>query len=277
MSVSVIILTKNEEVNLPYCLESVKWSDDIVVLDDGSTDKTVEIAHQAGARVIRHSAGGEDEQRTYSLREISFKYSWVYNPDADEITTEELKNEILGVVAETTRSEVAYRVRFKTIFMGRWIRHSSLYPTWVMRLFRPEKIKFERSINLNYVADGPIGFLHSHFLHRSFNKGFDAWFEKHNRYSHDEAREALSLVGSKSIRWRDLLVFDPVIRRQALKEFSFRLPFRPTLRFYYMYIIRRGFLDGWPGFVYCRLLSIYEYMTVLKMKEIQRREMGLPV
>ncbi len=260
------------------CLESVKWSDDVVVLDDGSSDRTVEIAVGAGARVIRHSAGGERLQRMYSIRNIPFKYEWVYNPDADEITPEDLKEEILQVTADTTRPEVAYRMRFKTIFMGRWLRHSSLYPTWVLRLFRPANLRLERETNLTYVTDGPVGYLHSHFLHYSFAKGFDAWFAKHNRYSTLEAIEAAKGMCEAVIDWAGLAAArDPVRRRRALKELSCRLPLRPTLRFLYMYLVRGGFLDGRPGLTYCRLLSIYEYMIVLKMNERMRREKGLPV
>lgn len=278
MSVSVLVLTLNEEANLARCLESVKWSDDIVVLDDGSTDRTVEIARGAGARVICHSAGGEREQRMYSIREIPFKYRWLYNPDADELTPEDLRKEILEVTGDAARPEVAYRLRFKTMFMGRCLRHSSLYPTWVMRLFRPEKIRLERGTNLSYIADGPVGFLRSHFVHHSFAKGLNAWLEKHNRYSALEALEAARHIRDNEIDWGGLVAAsDAVRRRRAIKELSFRLPFRPALRFLYMYILRGGFLDGRPGLTYCRLLSMYEYMIILKMKEIMRREKGLPV
>lgn len=278
MSISILILTQNEEVNLPSCLDSVKWSDDIVVLDSGSTDRTVEIAEAAGARIFVRPFDNERDHRTFSLREISFKYPWVYNPDADEITPNELRNEMLAAVADHSRPEVAFRVRFKSMFMGKWIRHSSLYPTWVMRLFRPEKIRFARTINLEYLADGPVGYLRSHFIHNGFNKGFNAWFEKHNKYSNQEALEAIMHISQSHVDWGGLIAFgDAVRRRRALKHLSFRLPFRPTLRFLYMYLFRLGFLDGWPGFTYCRLMSIYEYMIVLKMKEIKRRGKGLPV
>lgn len=267
--ISVLILTLNEEANLTACLESVKWSDDIVVFDSFSTDKTVEIAKAFGARVIQRKFDNEKNHRIFSLREIFFKYTWVYNPDADEITPEDLRDEMLSVVSDPKRTEAAYRVRFKTIFMGKWIRHSSLYPTWVMRLFRPEKISFDREINLNYITNGTESYLKNHFLHYTFNKGLDAWFEKHNKYSSQEAEESLKSLTEPNINWSDIFSFDnPAGCRKALKELSFRLPFRPLLRFIYMYFLRLGLLDGWAGFHYCCLLSIYEYMIVLKMEEI---------
>lgn len=270
---SVLILTLNEERNLPNCLKSVEWCDDIVVFDSFSTDRTVEIAKAAGARVVQRVFDNERDHREASLK-IEFKYPWVYNPDADEITPADLRDEMLAVVAQPTRAEVCYRVRFKTMFMGRWVKHCSLYPTWVVRLFRPEKIAFERSINLRYVANGPEGRLREHFLHYSFNNGLAVWFDKHNRYSTNEAEENLKEL-QKPLRWGELFRGNSVQRRRFLKELSFRMPWRPTLRFIYMYIFRLGFFDGRAGLTYCRLMSIYEYMIVLKIEELKRRENNL--
>ena len=276
--ISILVLTKNEESNIARCLESVKWSDDITVLDDGSTDATTEIARNMGARVIVHSAGNERGQRTYSLSQIDFKYRWVYNPDADEVSTAELHDEMLDVVSDRSRREVAYRVRYKNMFMGKWIKHSSLYPTWIMRLFQPNRVSFERTINLRYMVDGSVGHLNSHFLHFSFNKGLNKWLEKHNCYAGFEAQESISALHDGNFDWRGLFASDDAVRRRAaLKQVSFRLPCRPTLRFVYMYLLRGGFLDGSAGLTYCRLLSMYEYMIVLKMQEIRRRERGQSV
>jgi glycosyltransferase involved in cell wall biosynthesis len=278
MSISVLILTLNEEANLPACLASVAWSDDVVVLDSYSTDGTLAIARAAGARVFQRTFDGEHAQRTFGLTQIPFKHSWVYMPDADEITPPELTEEMLAIAADPNRPEAAFRVRFKTILMGKWLRYSSLYPTWVVRLVRPQKIRFEREINLRCLVDGPEGRLSNHFLHFSFNKGLDAWFEKHNRYSWHEAQETLKSLRADGLDWRGCWsIRDDVRRRRALKELSFRLPFRPTLRFLYMFVMRRGFLDGWPGYLYCRLLATYEQMIVVKTAELRRREKGLPV
>jgi glycosyltransferase involved in cell wall biosynthesis len=270
-----LILTYNEEANLPRCLESVSWSDDITVFDSFSTDRTVEIARQAGARVVQRHFDNERDQRTASLQ-LPFKYPWVYNPDADEVTPPDLAREIVDVVSDNGRPEAAFRVRFKNMFMGRWIRHSSLYPTWIVRLFRPGCVQFERSINLTYVIDGEEGRLKGHLLHYSFNKGLDAWLDKHNRYSSAEAGELLATI-QQDFCWSDLFRTNAVIRRRALKELSFRLPARATLRFLYMYFFRRGFLDGLPGYHYCRLVSAYEHTVSLKAEEIRRRRAGLPI
>lgn len=279
MPISVLILTKNEARNLPLCLESVAWSDDIVVLDSGSTDETVRIAKDFGARVFHRDFDNEASQRAYSLK-LPFKHDWVYNPDADEVATVDLRDEMLAVASAPGRTEVAYQCRFHNMFMGRWLRYSSLYPTWVIRLFRPSSIRFERETNLRYVAAGAVGSLHAHFEHHSFNNGIDAWFEKHNRYSSGEARESVLSLANSRVAWGSLLDFRPSHareRRQALKELSFRMPMRPLLRFLYMYLWRGGILEGIPGFHYCAMIGVYEYMIVLKMIEKRRRAAGKPL
>ncbi|MDZ4851313.1 MAG: glycosyltransferase family 2 protein [Pirellulaceae bacterium] len=268
--ISVLILTKNEELNLPSCLEALQWCDDIVVLDSHSTDRTVEIAKQAGARVFQREFDNERDQRTASLT-LDFKYPWIYNPDADEIPSIELIRDMQNVAASDAAQPCAFRVRFKTIFMGQWIRRSSLYPTWAVRFFRKDAVSFERSINLRYVVHGEEGTFQSHFEHHTFRKGIAHWFAKHNRYSDFEAQEGLK-ANRRQPRFRDILSSKPLIRRSALKEFAFRLPFRPLLRFVYMYFLRLGILDGRAGFHYCVLLSIYEYMISIKMSELRQRK-----
>jgi len=276
-NVSVLILTLDEEANLPACLASVGWSDDIVVLDSFSRDRTVEIAKSFGARVYQRHFDSEPVQRRYGLQEISYKHRLVYLPDADEITPPALRDEILSVARAPGRTEVAFHVRSRTMFMGRWLRWSGLYPTWFVRLVEPQRVRFEREINLRTVADGPEGKLAGHLLHYTFNKGLNAWYDKHNRYSWHEARETLRSLEKERIDWVSALIGTGAKRRRALKTLSFRLPCRPLLRFLYMYVLRGGFLDGRAGFVYCRLLMTYETMIVTKMIEIRRRERGLPL
>jgi glycosyltransferase involved in cell wall biosynthesis len=278
MSISVLILTLNEEINLPACLAAVAWSDDIVVLDSFSTDGTVEIAQATGARVFQREFDSEPRQRRYGLKEITFKHPWVYIPDADEITPPELREEMLAITADSNRPEGAFRCRPKIFFMGRWLRYSGLYPTWNVRLVRPDRIDFEREVNCNCIVDGPEGKLKNHYVHYTFNKGINCWIEKHNRYSWLEAHESLRSLEGERVDWRGILDRgDAVRRRRTLKALSFRLPCRPLLRFFYMYFLRRGFLDGRPGYVYCRLLASYEFMIVVKMAEIRRRQQGLPI
>jgi hypothetical protein len=160
------------------------------------------------------------------------------------------------------------------MFRGKWMRHCSLYPTWFVRLFQPRALTFERSINLRYVVHGPEGLLSGHLIHHSFNKGLGDWFAKHNRYSSLEAREMLACISQSRPFMSSLLSRNPLVRRRALKEFSFQLPCRSTLRFLYSYLVRRGFLDGRQGYTYCKLLAFYEYMITLKAQELRRKECG---
>jgi len=276
MSISVLILTKNEACNLPRCLQAVSWSDDVVVLDSGSTDDTVAIAERYGARVFRRIWDTEPAQRGFSLT-LPFKHGWVFNPDADEIATPELAEEMQRTVRDCRDGEVCFRVRRKDMFMGTWLRHSSLYPTWFPRLFQPARIRFERMINMRYIADGNEGKLLEHLVHYPFNNGLAAWFAKHNMYSTVEAEEALRVIGTQRPRWRELLVANSATRRKAMKDLSFFLPARPLLRFFHAYCLRLGFLDGRAGLTYCQLLMAYELMIDVKVREAKRRRMGLPI
>ncbi|MBK3745703.1 glycosyltransferase family 2 protein, partial [Paraburkholderia aspalathi] len=227
----------------------------------------VEIAKAAGARVIQRAYDTEDLHRTFGLTQIAFRHPWVYMPDADEITPPALRDEMLAIAADTTRPEAFFKVRYKNMFMGRWIRRSSLYPTWITRFVRPDRVRFERSIHAYCVGDGPIGQLKEHIIHYSFNKGMEAWYDKHNRYSSVEADLSSWRRETVKIDWKKMLSPQADLRRRGLKTLSYRLPFRPTLRFLYMYLLRGGFLDGKPGYFYCRLLSAYEFMIVIKIKE----------
>lgn len=277
MGCSVLILTLNEEANLPRCLESVRWCDDIVVLDSFSTDKTVEIAKAAGARVIQRKFDNWASHQNWAVANIEFRHPWVYYSDADEVLTEELSKEIQAVTADEARAEVAYRVRYKNMFFGRWLKYSSMYPVWILRLFRPGKVRWERLVNPVPVVDGAEGRLQEHFLHYSFNKGLSAWVTKHGQYAKLEAEESIRSLREDAVPWRAIFSFDSVRRRKALKTLSFRLPFRPLLRFAYMYGLRGGFLDGRAGLIYCRLIAFYEYLIVLQMREIRQRQQGLPL
>ncbi len=262
-------------MNLPPCLDALKWCDDVVIVDAGSTDSSREIAEAAGARVFVKDFATEDAQLNWIAKNVDYHHPWVYFCDADEIVTEELKDELLQIAATPDLDLVAYRLRYKNYFMNRWIRHCGIYPVWLLRFFRPEFVSWERTINTTVSVQGKEGRLNSHFLHFSFRKGIASWFEKHNRYSTFEAIESRRSLSTTTVNWKNIFQLrNHAARRTALKELSFRMPFRPLLRFFYMYIIKLGFLDGIPGFHYCLLLSLYEYMIVLKMKELDQQEKG---
>jgi glycosyltransferase involved in cell wall biosynthesis len=246
-NISVLLLTLNEEANLPACLNALRWSNDIVVVDSFSQDKSVEIAEKYGARTFQRKFDSFAGQRNYALESIPFKNDWVLHLDADEVVTAALQKELFASI-ETNEFD-AYRIPSKTMLFGQWLRYSGMYPTYQVRLGRLKNFRFKQ-VGHGQREDmdpGRIGTLREPYLHFSFSKGMTEWFEKHNRYSSDEAHETIrSLSGDSKLDWAGLISGDRVRRRRAMKELSFRMPCRPFLRFFYMYIVRRGFLYDHP-------------------------------
>jgi glycosyltransferase involved in cell wall biosynthesis len=270
---SALLLTLNEEINLPRCLASLSWCDDIVVLDSFSTDRTVEICQAFGVRVIQRKFDNWSSHQNWAVTNIPFKHPWVYYSDADEVVSTELAAAIEGVVCSVGGRPVAYAVRRREYLRGRWLKHSSMYPVWILRLFRPEKISWERLVNPVAVVDGPIGHLPKDIIHYSFSKGLHEWVAKHIKYAQFEAQEAQRQRRSGiEDFWGMFAVGDPLRRRKAMKAMSYRMPLRPLLRFIYMYVLKLGFLDGKPGLLYCRLIAMYEMMIDLNIRELRRKE-----
>lgn len=279
MSVSILIQTLNEEQNLPGLLDSLAGFDDVVVLDSLSTDHTKRIAESRGCRWFERAFDGRGPHQTWAMQNIEFKHRWVFYLDADERMTPELRAEIEGIASrwasgESTRENapVAYYCGRRNIFRGKWIRHA-MPPGNIMRFFQPPLIRFERLANPTPVVDGRIGYLKNHFIHYNFSKGIREWFERHNRYSSYEAAENIKAYNERPVRLRNVFSSDRNTRRLELKNISFRLPFRPFVKFFFMYFVNLGFLDGRAGLTYCTLQSIYEYMIVLKVRELRRPDL----
>lgn len=275
MGVSALVLTLDEEINIAACLQTLAWCDDIVVLDSHSKDSTRSIAEENGARVVTRPFDNWSAHQNWAVSTIQFRNPWVLYLDADERCTHELKEEVLAR-ALPRAPEAAFRLRRKDYFMGRWLRHAQLYPTWLVRLFRPQRIRYERLVNPVAMVDGPVGQLEGHISHYPFSHGVAHWIARHNRYSDMEAAEALK-ARRGSIPLSELWARDPNERRRALKDVFFRLPARPLVKFMYYYGWRRGFLDGRAGFTYASLQAMYEYMIACKSAELDRRRRGLPV
>jgi glycosyltransferase involved in cell wall biosynthesis len=267
--VSVLIITKNEELNIDACLRSLSFSDDIVILDSLSTDKTLEIARSfVNVRSVQRPFDTEWKQRNYGLHDVSFKHPWVYICDADERVPAELAAEISRVVNDATTSHVAYRLRYKNIYLGRWIKHASSYPVWIMRLVKPRSVSYEiRETNVHPIVEGSVGSLNEHFIHYSFNSGLKRWFQKHNFYSTREAMEGVKIRHRPRPKLRLLRNPDPMIRRRTLKNLSYFLSARAFFRFMLAYFVGGGWMDGVAGMHYCLMISMYEYWIELKINE----------
>lgn len=270
---SVLILTKNEENNIEDCLRCLSFSDDIVVLDSHSTDRTTEIV--AGfpyCRIVHRQFDTEYKQRNFGLQEIEYKHPWVYICDADERVPQELAAELMRVVNDPTNPHVAFRLRYKNMFLGRWIKHASGYPVWLIRLVRPRQVTYEvRETNVHPIVQGTAGELRHHFIHYSFNSGLRRWFEKHNFYSTREAIEGVKVRRQGLTSWRHLWHADPMVRRRTMKNMSYFLRGRAFWRFWITFLFRGGWLDGMAGMRYAAMISMYEYWIELKIIEQQSK------
>jgi glycosyltransferase involved in cell wall biosynthesis len=266
--ISVVILTHNEETNIRRCLDSVSWSDDILVVDSFSDDRTVEISQRHGARVIQRAFDDFSSQRNFASEEGNLKYEWVLHLDADEIVTPELRAELPGAVLG---DKDAYRVSSKLMFCGKFLRHAGLFPWYQVRFGRKQTLRFKQVGHgqRETLEPGRIGTLKSSLLHFNFSKGLSDWIERHNRYSTAEAQQNVYGYTDDDVPILDLLSTETHRRRRAAKKIFRRLPCRATIRFIYMYLFRGGILDGKPGFTYCRLLAWYEWLIGLKEREIK--------
>ncbi len=271
---SIYILTHNEEIDIAACIESALQSDDVVVVDSLSSDRTVEIASRYPVRVVQHRFESHGKQRTWMLKEVPVKHEWVYILEADERMTPELFQECLQTIEQA--EHVGYYVAERVMFMGQWIRRSTQYPRYQLRLFQREKVWFtDYGHTEREVVEGSTGFLQETYPHYTSGKGLSRWIEKHNIYSTNEAIETVRQLDQGTVRWRSLFFGkSEVERRRALKDLSLRLPLRPIVRFVYMYFFLGGLLDGRAGFAWCTLQAFYEYLILLKVWEI--RNMPLP-
>ena len=278
--ISILILTLNEELNLPECLDSVSFSDDIFVLDSLSTDSSVGISRARGAHVVQRRFDNWSAHQNWACSNLPFKHEWVFYLDADERVTPELRDELLSIAADNTTTHAAFYVGRKNFFMGRWIKHA-MPPGMVMRFFKPPAVRFERVVNPIPVIEGSYGYLKHLLLHYNFSKGMAEWFVKHNKYSQFEAVEGVKILrnqrGGAASDLRCLFTRDKAARRKALKNLSFHVPCRAFLRFLHVLFLKFGFLDGRAGIQYAIIISIYEYWIGVKIVESRsdwRRKMS---
>jgi glycosyltransferase involved in cell wall biosynthesis len=257
--ISVVILTMNEAGNLPRCLASVAWSDDVVVLDSGSTDDTIAISERHGARTMLRRFDSFAGQRNHAMEYAGFRHTWVLHLDADEVVTDALRQELQSIASASDAAYPVYRVPSKLIFMGRWLKHAGMYPAYQVRFGRADTLRFIDHGHGQREVQPPeqIGTLLHPLDHYNFSKGVGDWFARHLRYAEGEARQMLA-EREQALRMGDMLSMDATIRRRGLKRIAARMPLRPTLRFLYSYVLRLGFLDGLAGLQYARMLAIYQ-------------------
>jgi glycosyltransferase involved in cell wall biosynthesis len=269
--VSVLVPTLDEEANLAECLASVAWADEVFVVDSFSHDRTTAIAAEFGAHVVQHAFESYSRQKNWALKNLPFRNEWVLIVDADERVTPELRCEI-----ETTLSSsscAGYYINRRFIFLGTWIRHAGWYPSWNLRLFRHRLGRYDdREVHEHIVLDGRADYLKHDLLHLD-RRGLEAFIARHNRYSSLEAAARLKAESGAADRARLPVSWlaSPVQRKRYVRERIWpRVPGKPLALFVYMYVIRRGFLDGRAGLVLCLFHAFQEFTVGIKQAE-QRR------
>lgn len=247
-SLSVVVVTLNEEERIRACLESVAWADEVIVVDAESHDKTAAIARELTDHVFVRPWPGFAAQKNFGIDQAHGE--WILSLDADEVVSPALREEIQAEVAGGGRHQ-GYSVPRRNVFWDRWVRHGGLYPDWQLRLFRRGRGRFvARAVHESVVVDGSVGRLRGHLEHRSYRDVAD-FLERTDRYTTLAADDWLA--GGRGTRpFADLVV-------------------RPLGRFLGMYVWRGGFLDGWRGFLLAVLYGYYVFMRSAKIWERARR------
>jgi len=252
--VSVVVLTRDEEANIARCLASVAWAGQVMVIDSGSSDSTVDLARSGGADVVAQPWLGFSQQRELALRHPDIRHDWIYFVDADEWTSPQLACEIAARLRDPDCAAFTHRLRL--VFQGTWIRHCGWYSgSWVVRLVDRRYTKYDGSlVGERARVDGPVGRLANDIVDED-RKGLARWLHKHVRYAELEQRRRGQLVAWREriarFRARDKSDTRP-LARVILKDLVFpAVPGRPLALFVYMYLIRLGLLDGPAGLRFC--------------------------
>jgi glycosyltransferase involved in cell wall biosynthesis len=275
---SILIPIKNEAANLPRCLASARWANELWVVDSQSIDGSQAIAEAARAKVVQFNFDGTwPKKKNWALEHLPFKHDWVFILDADEVLPSKAESEFRAIVENPENPVDGYWINRRFMFMGKWLKHA-YYPNWNLRLFRHRLGRYEKltevdtasgdnEVHEHVVVQGRTARLQSEMDHYAF-PDVATFVEKHNRYSNWEARVALD---RHLARGGAHLQAGNVGWRRRLKIFSQRLPARPLLRFCFVYFWQRGFLDGREGYDFARLHGLYEYLCVIKTRELRHR------
>ena len=268
--VSVMIFTLNEEPNLPACLDSLRWCDDVIVIDSFSSDRTEEISRKGGARFFQNPFGGFGTQRNWAVDHTAPKHDWILVLDADERVPDELVAEMAARLAAAPPGVAAYRLKRRFHLWGRWLRHSSLYPTWVVRLIHKDRVRYvNRGHAETQEVQGDVAELDADLIDENA-KGILEWFERQTRYARKDAEFELA-EENRPFRLGDVLAADPLARRAALKRLARGAPGRAPVYFLYSYVVRRGFLDGDDGLVFCTMRALYQQMVNIHKYDLRKR------
>jgi len=249
-------------------MSALSWCDDLHVVDSGSTDQTQAIAEELGATCLVNEFQGFGTQRNWALANCDLKHPWVLFLDADEQATKEFVDELKEAARSADDNCAGFYCCSKTMLFDRWLKRCDSFPKWQFRVVRRGWSSFENfgHAQREVVHKGTLGYLRAPSLHFAYAKGWSHWFERHNRYSTQEAKLRIE----RSAKFSELFSKHSAVRLKSLRILLSKLPGWPLLRFTVPFVFRLGFLEGRAGFTYCVNMAFYEYMIKLKMRELQR-------
>jgi glycosyltransferase involved in cell wall biosynthesis len=306
--VSALVPMLNEEANISECLKSLQFCDEVWVVDSGSRDRSPEMARALGARVVQFDyVKGGPKKKNWALANLPFKHPWVLILDCDERVPPELADEIRSVlvadgltirptgtlgsdgleIRPTGSGKGGYYLNRRVFFLGRWLKHC-WYPSWNLRLFQHRLGRYEmlesgrletgdNEVHEHVLLEGEAGYLKHDLLHYDY-RSLHHFCERHNRYSTWEAEHRLRELanegrgtGGEGRGMTPKFWGSPLERRRWLKRLFLRVPGKPLWRFLYTYFLRRGFLDGYPGFLISAYMAVYEFEIGMKMYELRNQ------
>ena len=248
LPLSLIVITRDAAHELAECLASAPFAAEALVVDSGSSDDTVALARRCGARVIEHAWQGFGPQKAFAVAQA--RHDWVLCIDADERVSPDLAAAVAALLAAGAPPADAYAIARRNRFLGRWLAHGEGYPDWNVRLFDRRRARWsDDPVHEHVVADGPVARLPGDLLHASA-ESIDAYIAKQNRYTTLQA-EALYARGE---------------RAGAL-----RIALSPAARFFRFYVVKRGFLDGVPGFAHIAIGAFASFLKYVKLRALDAR------
>lgn len=271
LPISVLVLTKNEALNIRQCIESVRWADEIFIIDSGSVDRTLEIAKEYTDKIYSHPFENFAQQRNWAQENLPINNEWVFHLDADEKVSPGLLSEIEKIFSSETDVS-GFMMPRKTLFRKRWIKHGGHYPVYHLRLFRKSKGKSEhRLYDQNYIVRGKVMKIEGDIIN-AIEPDLESWKAKHRKWASMEAREVLF---NKSRIMNINRKGNSIERRNWIRyRIYYNLPLfiRPAIYFFYRYVLKLGFLDGRAGFIFHFWQGLwYRFLVDGKIYEYRKR------
>lgn len=265
-TIAGVILTLNEELDVERAISSLKWCNEIVVVDSGSTDTTRKIAEANGATFFQHIQEPPfliTRQRNWALRNTNIKSEWVLFLDADEEVGPKLTQQILTALSSDANNYDAYELTPRFWFFGKWLKLTQGYPNWHPRLLRRGSVWFKGGVWESFTSSSIVGRIYEPYEHFAFSKGIDDWLQRHMRYSTWDSERIFDYLRSS-----DSGCLETARHKKARILAAQLWPVRPMLRFIQKYFLQLGFLEGWQGLLFALMMAFFDLITVIKIIQL---------